>query len=82
MLGEAFTPLVGDPEIMWLFTGLCVGSFCVGCVFRALFHGLDWKEDEMNALDAKHDGLENKRALAAAGGGDEKSIGEIRTTGH
>lgn len=62
-IGEAFTPLVGDPEIMWLFVGLCVGSFLVGCLFWVLFHKYDSREDEVNALDAKHDDLLNKQAL-------------------
>ncbi|KAH6683382.1 putative peptide transporter PTR2 [Halenospora varia] len=74
-IGEAFTPLVGDPKIMWLFTGLCVGSFCVGCLFYGLFRKLDSKEDEMNMLDAKHEELENKAALARAGG---EPVGEKR----
>lgn len=62
-IGEAFTPLVGDPEILWLFTGLCVGSFCVGCLFWVLFHKYDAMEDVVNSLDAKHDDLLNKNAL-------------------
>lgn len=59
-IGEAFTPLVGDPEIMWLFVGLCVGSFCVGISFYILFRKYDKIEDEVNALDAKHDELAEK----------------------
>ncbi|KAG9230292.1 putative peptide transporter PTR2 [Amylocarpus encephaloides] len=66
-IGEAFIPLVGDPKIMWLFTGLCVGSFSVGIIFWLLFHHLDAQEDEMNELDAKHEDLDNKQALAATG---------------
>ncbi|CZR69416.1 probable peptide transporter PTR2-A [Phialocephala subalpina] len=71
-IGEAFTPLVGDPQIMWLFTGLCVGSFCVGVLFWVLFHKYDAREDEVNALDAKHDDLLNKQALNDAGEDYEK----------
>jgi len=67
-LGEAFTPLVGDPEVQWLFVGLCAGSFGVGTIFWVLFHKLDSKEDQMNALDGKHDDLENKTALADVSG--------------
>ncbi|KAF4630054.1 hypothetical protein G7Y89_g8089 [Cudoniella acicularis] len=66
-IGEAFTPLVGDPQILWLFVGLCCGSFAVGVIFWILFHHLDTKEDEMNMLDAKHEDSENKEALAATG---------------
>lgn len=71
-IGEAFTPLVGDPEILWLFTGLCVGSFCVGCLFWVLFHKYDAMEDAVNSLDAKHDDLLNKNALNDAVMEDEK----------
>jgi len=49
-LGDAFTPLVGDPKIMWLFTGLCVSAFLAGCVFWLLFHKLNDMEEEMNEL--------------------------------
>lgn len=66
-IGEAFIPLVGDPKIMWLFIGLCVASFIVGALFWGLFFKLDRMEDEMNALDAKHDDLEQKRVLQATG---------------
>jgi POT family proton-dependent oligopeptide transporter len=66
-ISEAFISLVGDPKIEWLFVGLCGGSFCTGVVFWLLFHHLDAQEDEMNTLDAKHDELENKKALHQAG---------------
>jgi len=62
-LGEAFTPLVGNPKILWLFVGLACGSFSVGVVFYDLYHRLDKKEDEMNMLDAKAEDLANKKAL-------------------
>lgn len=61
-IGEAFIPLVGDPEIMWLFAGLCVGSFVVGVVFYITFKHYDAMEDDVNALDAKRDELEEKVA--------------------
>lgn len=66
-IGEAFIPVVGDPQVQWLFVGLCVGSFTVGCIFWLLYRKLDTKEDEMNALDAKHDDLEVKRVLNSTG---------------
>lgn len=52
-LGEAFIPLVGDPTILWLFVGLCGGSFLVGVLFYAINRGLDEKEDEMNGLEGR-----------------------------
>jgi POT family proton-dependent oligopeptide transporter len=77
-IGEAFTPLVGDPQVLWLFTGLCAGSFGVGCLFWFLFHHLDRKEDEMNMLDGKHADLENKQALTATGHDGNVDTGEAR----
>ncbi|PQE07853.1 MFS peptide transporter Ptr2 protein [Rutstroemia sp. NJR-2017a WRK4] len=62
-LGEAFTPLVGDPTVMWMFVGLCGGTIGAGIVFWLIFHHLDSKEDEMNTLDAKAEELERKRTL-------------------
>jgi proton-dependent oligopeptide transporter, POT family len=49
-LGEAFTPLVSDPDVMWLFTGLSVSAFLAGWVFWLLFHKLNDTEEEMNDL--------------------------------
>ncbi len=71
-LGEAFTPLVGDPEVMWLFTGLCAGSFAVGVVFWVMYHHLDQMEDEMNNLEAKHEDMEKKKAEEVQEIGDEQ----------
>lgn len=72
-ISEAFVPLVGNPKILWLFTGLCVSSFVVGCLFWVCFHHYDAREDEVNALDAKHDELEDKRALNGVAGDHEAS---------
>jgi len=49
-IGEAFTAVVGNPQVMWLYTGLCVSAFVAGCVFWALFHHLNDTEEEMNEL--------------------------------
>jgi len=77
-IGEAFVPLVGDPKIMYLFAGLCAGSFAVGVLFWVLYHHLDRIEDEVNTLDAKHDELANKRALNATGADRETGDGDVR----
>jgi POT family proton-dependent oligopeptide transporter len=68
-LGEAFTPLVGDPDILWMFVGLCAGSFGTGVVFWFLYHSLDDKEDEMNMLELRAEEAEAKstEALRATG---------------
>ena len=59
-LGEDFTPLVRDPDILGMFVGLCGGSFGVGVIFWLLYHKLDYKEDEMNMLDARAEDAEAK----------------------
>ncbi|CZT41771.1 probable peptide transporter PTR2-A [Rhynchosporium secalis] len=76
-ISEAFIPLVGDPKIMYLFTGLCAGSFVVGVVFWVVFHKYDALEDQNNAMDAKHQDLENKRAINSTGM-DEESGRDVR----
>lgn len=40
--------------------GLCGGSFGVGVIFWLLYHKLDYKEDEMNMLDARAEDTEAK----------------------
>ncbi|KAF2436768.1 PTR2-domain-containing protein [Tothia fuscella] len=49
-LSEAFTPLVGDPTIMWLYCGLTVGAFLAGCFIWVVFHKYNDLEEEMNEL--------------------------------
>lgn len=76
-LGEAFTPLVGDPDILWMFVGLCAGSFSVGVVFWILYHKLDQKEDEMNMLDARaEDAAAKTEEILQATGRESVSEGE------
>lgn len=60
-IGVAFIPLVGDPDILWMFVGLCGGSFGAGVIFWLMYHKLDDKEDEMNMLDARAEDAEAKR---------------------
>ncbi|OAP63958.1 hypothetical protein AYL99_03185 [Fonsecaea erecta] len=50
-LGEALTPVAYDPAILWMFVGLCIASFCAGCLIWVLFHHLNEREEEMNALE-------------------------------
>jgi POT family proton-dependent oligopeptide transporter len=51
-LAEALTPAAFDPAIMWMFVGLACASFICGIIFYIVFHHLNDKEDDMNALDA------------------------------
>ena len=53
-LSEAFVPATGDPDIMWMYTGIGVGAVATAGVFWFLFHEYDDQEEELNRLDA-HD---------------------------
>jgi POT family proton-dependent oligopeptide transporter len=51
-LNEAFVPATGDPDIMWMYTGIGVAAVATGGIFWTLFHHYDQQEEEMNKLDA------------------------------
>ncbi|KAF2835277.1 putative MFS peptide transporter Ptr2 [Patellaria atrata CBS 101060] len=50
-ISEAFNPVLYDPAIMWMYTGLAVGSFGFGCFVWIFFHKYNYTEDEMNRLE-------------------------------
>jgi POT family proton-dependent oligopeptide transporter len=50
-IGMGLSPLAKDPEIQWMYVGLCCASFAVAVVFWWIFRHLNAKEEEMNALD-------------------------------
>jgi len=50
-IAESLVSTTGDPSIMWMYTGLAVASFATGILFWVLFHNLNAREDEMNALE-------------------------------
>lgn len=50
-ISEAFTPVLYDPAILWLYVGLAVASAIAGGLIWILFHHLNEQEDAMNALD-------------------------------
>ena len=54
-LGEALTPTAADPKVLWMYAGLGIASFVAGCLFWLVFHHLNDREDEMNALEAYGD---------------------------
>ncbi|KAI9643881.1 peptide transporter ptr2 [Ciborinia camelliae] len=59
-LCQAFIPLIGHPTILWMFVGLCGGSFGAGVFFWITYHKLDDQEDELNSLDAKAEAEEKR----------------------
>jgi POT family proton-dependent oligopeptide transporter len=71
-ISEAFTPVLYDPAIQWLFAGLAIGSFICGSLIWILFHHLNETEDEMNALDKNYD---EDPTLRRASVHDERTIG-------
>lgn len=54
-ISEAFVPVLYDPAIQWMYVGIAVGAFIVGCIIWILFHHLNDEEDRMNALDKDYD---------------------------
>lgn len=52
-LNEALVPATGDPDIMWMYTGIAVASVIVAGVFYGTFQHYDKQERQMNELDAK-----------------------------
>ncbi|GAB1735404.1 hypothetical protein NU219Hw_g3038t1 [Hortaea werneckii] len=53
-LNEALVPATGDPDIMWMYTGIACASVIVAAIFWFTFSHYDAQEEEMNKLDA-HD---------------------------
>lgn len=51
LLGMAISPVAKDPNLTWMYIGLCVGSFIAGIVFWILFRKYNAAEDSMNELD-------------------------------
>jgi POT family proton-dependent oligopeptide transporter len=49
-IGEAFIPLTGDPQIMWMFVGLCIAAVISGGLVWVLFHKYNEEEEKMNEL--------------------------------
>jgi len=52
-LNEALVPATGDPDILWMYTGIAVASFVTAAAFWFTFRHYDKEEEEMNALDAR-----------------------------
>ncbi|KAF2766006.1 PTR2-domain-containing protein [Teratosphaeria nubilosa] len=58
-LNEALVPATGDPDIMWMYTGVGIAAVAVGALFWFTFGHYDQREEEMNKLDA-HDSFTGK----------------------
>ncbi|KAF2650184.1 peptide transporter PTR2-A [Lophiostoma macrostomum CBS 122681] len=54
-ISEALNPVLYDPKIQWMYTGLAVASFVAGCLIWIIFHHLNATEEQMNALDQDYD---------------------------
>ena len=49
-IGEAFTPLSGDPLLVWNYTAVAVIACVGGILFWVCFNNLDAEEDHLNNL--------------------------------
>lgn len=49
-IGEALVPVLLDPKVLWMYTGLAVTSFITGCIIWVLFHKYNKTEEELNAM--------------------------------
>ena len=58
-LNEALVPATGDPDIMYMYTGVSCAAAVVGVIFWITFHHYDQQEEEMNKLDM-HDSWNGK----------------------
>ena len=54
-LNEALVPATGDPEIMWMYTGVGCASIVTGAIVWFIFHHYDDQEEAMNKLSAYDD---------------------------
>lgn len=50
-IGEAFTPVLVDPKILWMYVGFTVTSFVAGIVIWVVFGNLNAREEEMNYIE-------------------------------
>jgi len=50
-LNESLVPVLVDPKILWMYTGVGIFAFCTGFVFYAIFRHYDKDEEKMYALD-------------------------------
>lgn len=49
-ISEALVSEAVDPNVQWLYVGLCAATFVAGIVFYVIYHKLNNTEDAMNAL--------------------------------
>jgi len=50
-LNEALIPVLVDPKILWMYTGISIFTACTAVVFWFLFHHYDDQEEKMYDLD-------------------------------
>ncbi|KAK0523526.1 hypothetical protein OC842_006121 [Tilletia horrida] len=82
-IGNAFTPLSQDPNLVINYAVFAGASFVFGIAFWAIFRDLDSQEDALNQLDQgefgsgrRGDDVEGKVTSEVIGGGaEEKKVG-------
>jgi POT family proton-dependent oligopeptide transporter len=50
-LNEALVPVLVDPKILWMYTGVSIFAFCTAIIFYLIFRHYDADEEKMYALD-------------------------------
>lgn len=65
-LGCAISPVVKDPNFVWMYTGLGIACFTAGCLFWIFFRNYNRTEESMNAMDYTEDDtmLKDKTGVA------------------
>jgi POT family proton-dependent oligopeptide transporter len=64
-LGQAWTPLSGDPLLVWNYGAIAVIAFLGGVAFWFCFRHLDTQEDKLNTLSrSKYQGKVQPNAVA------------------
>jgi POT family proton-dependent oligopeptide transporter len=49
-LSEGLNPVSKDPQVQWLYVGVCIACAITAVVFWVLFHHLNAQEEALNEL--------------------------------
>ncbi|KAK4495971.1 hypothetical protein PRZ48_013239 [Zasmidium cellare] len=81
-LNEALVPATGDPDILWMYTGISCAAFATAIIFWFTFHHYDQQEQQMNELDAEeaYGGMTHGQGNAKDVDGDFESQRAASTT--
>lgn len=66
-LGIALAPTAKDPNLVWMYTGLCVATTMTAGIFWVLFKKYNASEEELNALEDKGEKAVNTQDVGVSG---------------